>query len=97
VIAAEQPADNTRFDDLTYLRESATEVRLGYASASHQEVSFTNGSTTEDAADLGAARRLWREGWDFGTAAARGIRIYPVGSRAEKVVPPTEVHVRLPS
>ena len=88
--------DATRFDDLSYVRDSASEVRLGYAAASRQEVSFTDGSHTEDAADLGAARALWRRGWEFGTAATRGVRIYPVGSRAEKVVPAAEVHARHP-
>lgn len=97
VVAADVPADEVRFDDLGYLRESATAVGLGYASAAHQHVSFTDGTTTVDAADLGTARRLWREGWDFGTVAARGVRLYPVGSRAERVVPPSEVHVRLPT
>lgn len=97
VVAADVPADEVRFDDLAYLRESATEVRLGYSSAAHQHVSFTDGSSTVDASDLGTARRLWREGWDFGTVAARGVRLYPLGSRAERVLPPAEVHVRLPA
>ena len=94
VVAASEPPDSTRFDDLAYVRDSATEVRLGYAAAAHQHVSFTDGAGTNDAADLGTARELWRAGWDFGTTAARGVRVYPVGSRAEKVVPPAEVHVR---
>jgi hypothetical protein len=94
VVAAAEPPDATLFDDLTFVRDSATEVRLGYAAAAHQEVSFTDGSTTTDARDLGTARELWRLGWDFGTAAARGVRVYPAGSRAEKVVPAAEVHVR---
>ena len=89
-----EPPDGTRFDELTYVRDSASEVRLGYSAASRQEVSFTDGSHTRDAADLGAARELWRQGWEFGTAAARGVRVYPVGSRAEKVVPAAEVHAR---
>ena len=97
VVAADDLPDRTRFDDLTYVRDSATEVRLGYAAASHQEVSFTDGANTSEAADLGSARELWRAGWDFGTAAARGVRVYPAGSRAEKVVAVAEVHVRLPS
>jgi hypothetical protein len=97
LVAAALPADEVNFDDLAYLRESATEVRLGYASAAHQHVSFTDGASTVDAADLGTARGLWRDGWDFGTVAARGVRLYPVGSRAERVVPPSEVHVRLPA
>jgi hypothetical protein len=97
LVAAEDPPDAVRFDDLGYVRESATEVRLGYASASHQDVSFTDGTTNVAAADLGTARSLWREGWDYGTVATRGVRVYPVGSRAEKVVPPSDVYVRLPA
>ena len=96
LVAADTPGDAVTFDDLVYLRESATEVRLGYASAAHQQVSFTDGARNVDATDLGTARGLWRDGWDFGTIAARGVRIYPVGSRAERVVPAAEVHVRLP-
>jgi len=95
LVTASEPAGSTRFNDLRYLRESASEVRLGYAAASTQEVSFTDGTHTVDAADLAAARELWQRGWEFGTAAARGVRVYPVGSRAEKVVPAAEVHVRL--
>ena len=96
VVSADDLPDSTRFDELTYVRDSATDVRLGYSAASHQEVSFTDGSSTADAADLATARKLWRAGWDFGTAAARGVRVYPAGSRAEKVVPAAAVHVRLP-
>ncbi|MFN2463017.1 MAG: hypothetical protein ABR573_03820 [Candidatus Dormibacteria bacterium] len=92
LVEGPEPGDETRFDDLTYFRDSATRVRLGYAAASRQEVSFTDGTTTEDADDLGSARALWRRGWEFGTVAARGVRIYPLGSRAEKVVPAEEVH-----
>ena len=97
VVAAGDLPDSTRFDELTYVRDSATEVRLGYAAASHQEVSFTDGSSTADAADLATARQLWRAGWEFGTAAARGVRVYPAGSRAEKVVPAAEVHIKPPA
>jgi hypothetical protein len=93
VDGSEMP-DHTRFDDLSYVRDSATEVRLGYSAASRQEVSFTDGTHTQDATDLGAARELWRRGWEFGTAATRGVRVFPVGSRAEKVVPAAEVHAR---
>jgi hypothetical protein len=81
------------FDDYRFLRESATEVRLGYASSARQSLSFTDGRATEDAADLDAARDLYARGWDFGTVQARGVRIYPAGTRAERVVPAAEVHV----
>jgi hypothetical protein len=83
-------------DDLRFLRESATEVRLGYASASRQSLSFTNGAATEEAFDVAGARELWSRGWEWGTPMARGVRIYPAGSRAERVVPAAEVHVEAP-
>ncbi|HEV3233493.1 MAG TPA: hypothetical protein VG329_02965 [Candidatus Dormibacteraeota bacterium] len=85
--------DDAVLDDLRFLRESATEVRLGYASASHQSLSFTDGAATEEAFDVGTARELWKRGWEWGTPAAPGVRVYPVGSRAERVVPAAEVHV----
>jgi hypothetical protein len=81
------------FDDYRFLRESATEVRLGYASSPRQSLSFTNGRAVDEAGDLAAARQLYERGWDFGTQQARGVRIYPVGTRAERVVPAAEVHV----
>lgn len=81
------------FADLKFLRESATEVRLGYAAASRQSVAFSDGRETREVSDLAAARELWRQGWEFGTNTTRGVRVYPVGSRAERVVPATEVHV----
>jgi hypothetical protein len=81
------------FDDYRFLRESATEVRLGYASSARQTMSFTDGRSAEDAADLAAARNLYARGWDFGTPQARGVRIFPHGTRAERVVPAAEVHL----
>jgi multidrug efflux pump subunit AcrA (membrane-fusion protein) len=84
------------FDALTFLRESATEVRLGYAAAARQGLSLTDGAAAEEVFDVAAARRLWQQGWEPGTPATRGVRIYPVGSRAERVVPPAEIHVRWP-
>lgn len=93
VSGAGEAGASTAFDDYRFLRESATEVRLGYASSARQGLSFTDGRATEEAPDLAAARRLYERGWDFGTQQARGVRIYPVGTRAERVVPPAEVHV----
>ncbi|GAC1334184.1 MAG: hypothetical protein NVSMB17_15510 [Candidatus Dormibacteria bacterium] len=95
LVSAEIPPGSTRFNDLTFVRESASEIRLGYAASSQQVVCFTDGTHTEEALDLETARMLWRRGWEFGTSAARGVRVYPVGSRAEKVVPAAEVHARL--
>jgi len=95
LVDSDTPPGTTRFDALTYVRASASEVRLGYAAASQQVVCFTDGTHTEEAVDLDSARALWRRGWEFGTSAARGVRVYPLGSRAEKVVPAVEVHARL--
>lgn len=88
-----EPGGSDAYDDHRLVRESATEVRLGYASSSRQSISFTDGRNTEEAADLGAARTIYAKGWDFGTPQARGVRIYPVGTRAERVVPAAEIHV----
>jgi hypothetical protein len=82
-------------DDLRFLRESATEVRLGYASASRQSLTFTDGVATEEAGDIAAARDLWRRGWEWGTPAAKGVRVYPQGSRAERMVPAADLRVEL--
>jgi hypothetical protein len=81
------------FDDYRFFRESATEVRLGYASSARQTLSFTDGRGADEAGDLAAARQLYERGWDFGTQQTRGVRVYPVGTRAERVVPAAEVHV----
>jgi multidrug efflux pump subunit AcrA (membrane-fusion protein) len=93
VSGADPRFEAASLDDLRFLRESATEVRLGYASASRQSLSFTDGSRTEDASDIAVARSLWEGGWEFGTPLARGVRIYPAGSRAERVVAATEIRV----
>lgn len=81
------------FERLRFMRESATEVRLGYAGASRQSITFTDGAKTVDAGDMTEARRLWAEGLEPGSPAAAGVRIYPLGSRAERLVPPGEVRV----
>lgn len=80
-------------DQLTFRLSSATEVRVGFASASRQSLSFTDGSVAEEAYALDRASQLWAQGWEFGSPQARGVRIYPVGSRAERVVPPGELRV----
>jgi hypothetical protein len=93
VSGAIEPGGSGVLDDYRFLRESATEVRLGYASSSHQSLSFSDGSATAEAEDLAAARELYARGWDFGTPQARGVRIYAAGTRAERVVPAAEIHL----
>ncbi|HEV3232480.1 MAG TPA: hypothetical protein VG245_09535 [Candidatus Dormibacteraeota bacterium] len=84
------------FDALHCFRESATEVRLGYAAAARQSIDMTDGAAIRSVTEVDEARRLWREGWEPGTPAARGVRIHPVGSRAERLVPAAEVRVQAP-
>jgi hypothetical protein len=80
-------------DDYRFFRDSATEVRLGYASSGRQSLSFCDGTATEEADSLATARALYLRGWEFGTPQARGVRVYAAGTRAERVVPATEIHV----
>jgi hypothetical protein len=80
--------------DLRCFRDSATEVILGYAAAAHPSLDLTDGSQVRTVTDLDEARRLWRDGWEPGTPATRGVRIHPLGSRAERVVPASEIRVR---
>jgi hypothetical protein len=93
VSGAVDPGGTGVLDDYRFLRESATEVRLGYASSSHQSLSFSDGTATEEADNLATARELYARGWEFGTPQARGVRVYAAGTRAERVVPATEIHV----
>ena len=55
-----EAGSSASFDHYRFLRESATEVRLGYAASARQSLSFTDGSGTEEASDLA----------DFGTEPA---------------------------
>jgi hypothetical protein len=80
-------------DDYRFFRDSATEVRLGYASSSRQSLSFSDGKATEEADNLATASQLFLRGWEFGTPQARGVRVYAAGTRAERVVPATDIHV----
>ncbi|MEA2646471.1 MAG: hypothetical protein QOE92_1554, partial [Chloroflexota bacterium] len=60
VVAGAVPGfDSAGLDDLRFMRESATEVRVGYASASRQSLSLTDGAATEEVFDIAAARELW--------------------------------------
>ena len=93
VSGAVDPGGTGVLDDYRFLRESATEVRLGYASSSRQSFSFSDGTATEEADNLATARELYARGWEFGTPQARGVRVYAAGTRAERVVPATEIHV----
>jgi hypothetical protein len=80
--------------DLRFFRDSGTEVGLGYATAREPTVWMTNGSTTAALKTVAEIRARYLEGWDFGTAAHRGVRIHIPNSRTEKILEPAEVFVR---
>ena len=93
VVSGAAPPPAEAFDGMRFLRESATEVQLGYASSTRQCLTFTDGRATEDAYDVAAATELWSRGWELGSPQARGVRVYPKGSRAERVIPASEIRV----
>jgi hypothetical protein len=93
ISGAIDPGGSGLLDEYRFFRDSATEVRLGYASSGRQSLSFCDGTATEEADNLATARELYLRGWEFGTPHARGVRVYAAGTRAERVVPATEIHV----
>ena len=80
---------------LGFFRDSGTEIGLGYATAREPTVWMTNGPTTAAVKTIAELRSRYLEGWDFGTGAHRGVRIYIPNSRTEKIVQAAEVFVRL--
>jgi hypothetical protein len=80
---------------LRFFRDSGTEIGLGYATGREPTVWMTNGSSTAAVKTVAEIRSRFLEGWDFGTAAHPGVRIHIPNSRTEKILPPSEVFVRL--
>lgn len=87
------PAD-TPLKALRFFRDSGTEIGLGYATAREPTVWMTNGSRTVALKTIAEIRSHYLDGWDFGTAPHRGVRMHIPNSRTEKIVQPSEVFVR---
>jgi hypothetical protein len=87
---------NIGLKDLTFFRDSGTEVGLGYATAREPTVWMTNGSSTAALKTIAEIRSRYLEGWDFGTAAHQGVRIHIPNSRTEKVVAASEIFLKTP-
>jgi nucleoside 2-deoxyribosyltransferase len=85
----------TALAGLRFFRDSGTEVGLGYATAREPTVWMTNGSNTAAVKTVAEIRSRYLEGWDFGTAQHAGVRIHVPNSRTEKILPASEVFVRL--
>ena len=83
--------------DLRFFRDSGTEVGVGYATAREPTVWMTNGSSTAAVKSIAEIRSRYLEGWDFGTAQHPGVRIHIPKTRTEKILPASEVFVRMQS
>ena len=81
--------------DLRFFRDSGTEVGVGYATAREPTVWMTNGSNTAAVQTIADIRSRYLEGWDFGTAQHPGVRIHIPNSRTEKILPASDVFVRI--
>ena len=86
---------DTALAGLRFFRDSGTEVGLGYATAREPTVWMTNGSNTAAVKAVAEIRARYVDGWDFGTAAHPGVRIHIPNTRTEKIVPASEIVVRL--
>ena len=84
----------TSLAGLQFFRDSGTEVGLGYATAREPTVWMTNGSSTTAVKTVAEIRGHYLEGWDFGTAAHRGVRIHIPNSRTEKILQASEVYLK---
>jgi len=81
--------------DLRFFRDSGTEVGLGYATGREPTIWMTNGGETVAVRSIAEVRSRYLMGWDFGTSAHPGVRIHILNTRTEKVVPASEVFIRL--
>jgi len=84
----------TPLKELTFFRDSGTEIGLGYATSREPTVWMTNGSQTAAVKTVSEIRERYLDGWDFGTGAHPGVRIHIPNSRTEKILQPAEIYVR---
>ena len=90
LVSSDKPLTAFRF-----YRDSGTEVGLGYATAREPTISMTNGANTAVIKTIAEIRDRYQQGWDFGTSAHPGVRIHIPNSRTEKILPPSEVFLRV--
>lgn len=68
------------------------EVHFGFATRPGS-ISLTDGRTQRTVTTLEAARELYSQGWECGTATVPGVRVHLTGTRIERVVEPDDVVV----
>ena len=95
VEAVEAPAfGEPSFAELTFLLESGGEVALGYPGSRVPSLHMTDGSATSTVTTLAEARDLYRQGWEIGVPARRGVRVHTPGTRLERLLDPEKCFVR---
>jgi hypothetical protein len=87
-------SDGGSLDDYVFNLKTGGEVRVGFPGARTQSLTFTDGTKTAQAGDLGQAAELYAAGWELGSPGRPGVRIHFPGTRQERLVPANEVFAR---
>ncbi|MGC2191531.1 MAG: hypothetical protein WA751_04285 [Candidatus Dormiibacterota bacterium] len=82
------------FSELSFLLESGGEVALGYPGSRTPSLQMTDGSAISAVTSLAEARELYRQGWEIGVPARRGVRVHTPGTRLERLLDPENCFVR---
>ncbi|MHB1501469.1 MAG: hypothetical protein ACYCYK_09965 [Candidatus Dormibacteria bacterium] len=96
LVEAEDPPDfgELPFSQLEVMLETGGVVALGYPGSRAPSLQMTDGSEVAAVADLGEARRLFQQGWDFGVPARKGVRVHTPGTRLERLLDPDRCFIR---
>lgn len=82
------------FSELSFLLDSGGEVALGYPGSRTPSLQMTDGSAITAVTTLAEARQLYRQGWEIGVPARRGVRVHTPGTRLERLLDPENCFVR---
>jgi hypothetical protein len=96
LVAQEEPSGlgEPAFSELTFLLESGGEVALGYPGSHTASLQMTDGRAVSAVTTLAEARELYRQGWEFGVPARKGVRVHTPGTRLERLLDPEKCFVR---
>jgi hypothetical protein len=96
LIEAEAPPSfgEPAFSELSFLLESGGQVALGYPGSRTPSLQMTDGSAISAVTTLAEARELYRQGWEIGVPAKRGVRVHTPGTRLERLLEPEDCFVR---
>jgi len=87
-------AQGGALDDFAYSLKTGGDVRLGFAGARSQSVTWTDGRQSARADDLIRCSELFQLGWELGSPGRMGVRIHFAGSKQERLVDPADVFAR---